>query len=153
MSLEKESLKFIRLVIVIATTGLVTLSASAEVRNVNQPNKLQLVMQGLLNDSLLLNQGIFYQDFAKIEQSAKDIANHPTPGIGTMKKVKSHLGTEMVNFKGFDIMVHDTAVKINEAAVKKDIEAVKSAYHELLNGCLSCHIQYKERISKILSNN
>ena len=113
-------------------------------------NGLKRVMQGLLNDSLILNQGILYKDYSTIEKAAKDIANHPKPGMMTMKKVKADLGSEMGSFKGFDTLVHDIAIKISDAAVRKDIETVKSSYQELLNGCLSCHTQYKTRVSNLL---
>jgi len=150
MSLKKQGLKIIRVAALIASIGLLSPLTYAAEDKASQPNKLRLVMQGLLNDSLVLNQGIFYKDYSKIEQAAKDIANHPKPGKGTMKKVMFELKTEMGAFKAFDTLVHNAAVKIEEAAAKKDMQQIKSNYHEMLNGCLSCHTQYKERVSNIL---
>lgn len=114
-------------------------------------NKLQLVMQGLLKDSQQLTTGIFYEDFAKIEQAAKNIADHPKPGMPTMKKVIGYLGKEMPTFKGLDMKVHDTAVDIGKAAGEKNISAVITSYHQLIDGCQSCHSQFKQRVSKILA--
>jgi cytochrome c556 len=113
-------------------------------------NGLISVMQGLLDDSLVLNQGILEKDFSKIEKASNDIANHPKPGMVTMKKVMVGLGSEMASFKGFDTLVHDIAMNIKEAATKEDMVTVKSSYHELLNGCLSCHTQYKTRVTNLL---
>ncbi len=114
-------------------------------------NKLQLVMQGLLTDSQQLTAGIFYEDFVKIEQAAKNIADHPNPGKPTMKKVMGHLGKEMPTFKGLDMKVHNTAVDIVKAAGEKDMQAVVASYHQLIDGCQSCHSQFKQRVSKVLA--
>jgi len=114
-------------------------------------NKLKLVMQGLLKDSHLLSEGIFYDDFTKIEKAAKNIADHPNPGMPTMKKVIGYLGKEMLQFKGLDGKVHNTAVEIAKAASNKDMKSVVSNYHELIDGCQSCHSQFKQRVSKVLA--
>ena len=114
-------------------------------------NKLKLVMQGLLKDSHLLSEGIFYEDFSKIEKAAKNIADHPNPGMQTMKKVIGHLGKDMPKFKGLDTKVHNTAISIMKAASKKNMSAVVANYHELIDGCQSCHSQFKKRVSKVLS--
>lgn len=49
-------------------------------------NKLKLVMQGLLKSSHFLSEEIFYEDFVKIEKTAKNIADHPNSRMPTMKK-------------------------------------------------------------------
>jgi len=114
-------------------------------------NKLKLVMQGLLKDSHLLSEGIFYDDFAKIEKAAKNIADHPNPGMPTMKKVIDYLGKEMPKFKGLDGKVHNTAVEIAKAAKNKNMVNVISGYHELIDGCQSCHSQFKMKVSRVLN--
>ncbi|PHS18135.1 MAG: hypothetical protein COA86_08295 [Kangiella sp.] len=127
-------------------------SISVQEKN-NHPseNRLKLIMQGLLKDTQLLNEGIFYDDFKKIEQAAKNIADHPNPGMNTMKKVIGYLGTEMPKFKGLDGKVHNTAVEIAKAAKDKNMESVVANYHELIDGCQSCHSQFKQRVSKVLA--
>lgn len=115
------------------------------------PNKLQFVMRGLLKDSQQLAVGIFYEDYTKIEQAAKNIANHPKPGMPTMKKVIGYLGKEMPTFKGLDMQVHNTAVDIVKAAGEKNMSAVMTSYHQLIDECQACHSQFKERVSKVLA--
>ena len=122
-----------------------------EKANESHANKLQLVMQGLLKDSQQLTAGIFNENFAKIEQAAKNIADHSTPGMPTMKKVIGYLGEEMPAFKGLDMTVHNTAVDIGKAARDKNMAAVVTSYHQLIDGCQSCHSQFKKRVSKILA--
>jgi len=126
-------------------------SISAQGGTVNtSENRLKLVMQGLLKDTQMLNEGIFYDDLKKIEQAAKNIADHPNPGMPTMKKIMGYLGKEMPKFKELDGKVHNTAVEITKAAKDNDMKSVISNYHELIDGCLSCHSQFKMRVSKIL---
>jgi len=113
-------------------------------------NRLKLVMNGLLKDTQLLTEGIFLQDFNKIKLAASNIADHPTPGKETMQKVMEHLGTEMPTFKGFDMKVHNTAVLIAKAANENDMIGVVDNYHQLVDGCLSCHNDFKKRVAKVL---
>ncbi len=141
--------------------GLVSLIVAGSILSINSANlfaqeeasqnKLKIVMQGLLKDSQSLNEGIFYENFSKIEQAAKNIADHPNPGQPTMKKVIGYLGKEMPVFKSLDIKVHNTAVFIVKAARDKNMPLIVASYHELIDGCQSCHSQFKARVSKILS--
>lgn len=116
-----------------------------------QEKGLKFVMQGLLKDTQLISQGIFLQDLNKIKLAAADVANHPTPGMTTMKKVIGYLGPEMAVFKEYDMKVHHLAVEIEKAATDQNMSEVVSKYHQLVDGCLSCHGQFKQRISKILN--
>ena len=115
-----------------------------------ETNRLKVVMNGLLKDTQLLTEGIFLQDYKKIELAASNIADHPNPGKETMQKVMKNLGTEMPTFKGFDMKVHNTAVDIAKAAGDEDMTSIMSGYHQLIDGCLSCHTNYKKRVAKIL---
>jgi len=147
MSKTTKNLFLLLLCLTIVSMG--SLSAN-DGKSKPSENRLQLVMQGLLKDTQKLNEGIFYDDFAKIEQAAKNIADHPKPGMPTMKKVIGYLGKEMPKFKGLDTVVHNTAVTISKAANEKDMVSVVSNYHKLIDGCQSCHSQFKTRVSKVL---
>jgi len=116
-------------------------------------NDLKTIMNGLLEDTKLLTEGIFLEDFAKIELAANNIANHPKPSPETLKKVKANLVEEMGVFKGFDMEVHNAALEIAMSASNEDLTRVVSLYHQVIDGCQSCHNQYKNRISKILKAN
>jgi len=134
----------------IALTLLIVIFAPSSVF-AQETNRLKLVMNGLLKDTQLLNEGIFLEDYKKIELAAGNIADHPTPGKETMQKVMENLGTEMPTFKGYDMKVHNTAVIIAKAAKENDMKSIVSNYHQLIDGCLSCHNNYKKRVSNILS--
>jgi len=116
------------------------------------PNDMSLkeVMQGLLEDSIEINRGIFLEDYSLIEQAADRVANHPTPPMATKKKLMMGLGLDMRKFKSFDDVVHDLAVEIGQSAEKEDMKSVVKKYHDLMDGCLSCHDGFKVRVSRIL---
>ena len=146
----KRTMKTLILILSIISLNYADLSAN-DGTSVQPTNKLRLVMQGLLKDTHLLSEGIFYGDFKKIEQAANNIANHPKPGMPTMKKVIGYLGKEMPKFKGLDTKVHNLAVDITKSAKDKDMATVVSQYHQLIDGCQSCHSQFKKRVSNALN--
>lgn len=137
-------------VLVFALSSFYSGIAVASETDTTQEKGLKSVMQGLLKDTQLLSEGIFLQDFVEIELAANNIAKHPTPGMKTMKKVMGNLGTEMAVFKGLDMKVHNIALGITKSASNQDMPGVVSGYHKLIDGCQSCHSQFKQRVSKIL---
>ena len=56
----------------------------------------------------------------------------------------------MAQFKSFDMKVHNTAVSITQAAKNKNMEAILSNYHQLVDGCQYCHESFKQRVIEIL---
>ena len=108
------------------------------------------VMQGLLTDSLAINNGIFLEDFTMIEQAAAHIADHPKPDMSIRKKLMMNLGAEMGTFKSLDHVVHQSGVDLVSAAKEKNMVKVVAKYHQLIDGCLSCHADFKKRVSELL---
>ncbi len=150
MSLTKLEVFLITAVAVSSLLALAHEKTPPQSKNVS--TSLKSVMKGLMEDNLKLNEGILTANFDEIKVAANKIANHPTPGVSTKIKLVSSLGSEMANFKILDTRVHNMAVSIEKAAILKDADKVMSDYHKLIDGCLACHSQYKERVSKILSN-
>lgn len=111
---------------------------------------LKIIMQRLLDDTQLITKGIFFENFEMIEKGAKQIAQHPPIPLETRKKLLKGLGQEMAQFKGFDVKVHNTAVSIAQAAKNKNMEAILSNYHQLVDGCQYCHESFKQRAVNIL---
>ena len=151
-------MKFIKffLVILIASNVFLLLHAQdqkpTEDKTSTKNSDLKIIMNGLLDDTKLLTEGIFLEDFTKIRLAANNIANHPKPSSETLKKVKANLAEEMGLFKGFDIKVHNASLEIAKSASNKDLVSVVSTYHKMIDGCLSCHSQYKNRISSVLNS-
>jgi len=152
-------MKFIKFFAVIIISSITCLPAYSQ-----EPNKVQtkstpatgdlkVIMNGLLDDTKLLTEGIFLEDFAQIEQAANNIANHPMIKMESKKKILATLGEEMSLFKGFDAKVHNASLEIAKSATNKDLVSVVSIYYQMIDGCFSCHNKYKNKISKLLQDN
>ncbi len=114
-------------------------------------NKLQIVMQNLLQDTQYLVQGMMLEDYTLIAESADRIADHPTPGLAVQMKLLSNMGGDLSAFKTLDDFVHDRAVALREAGQSKDMERVNTEFTALLDGCQSCHSRFKAKVHNILS--
>jgi len=116
----------------------------------NNSATLKEIMQDLLKDTQQISEGIFTDDIKLVEKSAQQIANHPKVPMDTRTKLAKAFGPEMGKFKGFDMTVHNTAIAIEKAAKANDMSSVVSNYHQLIDGCQSCHNNFKIRASEIL---
>ena len=108
------------------------------------------VMQGLLVDTQNITKGIVLTDFTLIEKSAKKIVDHPKPDLAIRMKIVKALGSDMGKFKAKDNVVHKSAVNLLKAAKLKNMEAVTQEYQALINGCLGCHSQFKDKVAAAL---
>ncbi|PCI60416.1 MAG: hypothetical protein COB35_09215 [Gammaproteobacteria bacterium] len=134
--------------------SLLTLSSmqaiSAPTNNEDQ-DTLKIIMQGLLKNTHKITQGIVLHDFALIEKAAKNIAEHPKPSMMTRMKLVKAMGADMGKFKTKDDVVHHSSVNLIKAAQQKDMPAIQQEYQIMINGCVACHNEFKERVAKILS--
>ena len=113
---------------------------------------LKDVMQGLNADLQAVTYGIIMDNYELIATSAQAIAEHPTPDAAILKKIVTHLGAEMPNFKSFDQQVHDTALGLQKAALDQDKEALLRYYNEIIVGCVGCHQSYRKSVSDLFDN-
>lgn len=114
-----------------------------------QPETLPLVpmMQQLLDDIQQVDQGIYTEDFAVIEEGAGNISDHPTMSLEDKKLVKQTLGEEMKQFVEYDMIVHHHADSMRMAAVEQNMQKVLQHYRITQQGCVDCHANYRESIS------
>lgn len=137
----------------IALTMVANLSIADESRSIKSTaaqGSLQLVMQGLLDDTQKLTAAMLTEDFSSIENSAKNIADHPKPSMGTRMKLMKAMGSEMAKFKVNDGVVHEAAVTMVKNAQNKDIKAIAESFQTMIGGCVSCHSEFKTKVSAIL---
>ena len=111
----------------------------------------KLVMQGLLADTQELTAAMLMEDFTRIEKIAKNIADHPKPSMETRMKLMKAMGAEMAKFKSNDAIVHDAAVNITKNAQQKNIEGIVDDFNTMIGGCVSCHSEFKMKVSAILN--
>lgn len=116
----------------------------------SQPETMSLVpmMQQLLNDIQQVDRGIYTQDFSMIEEGAGKISDHPTMTSEDKRLVKKTLGEEMKQFVKFDMVVHHHADSMRVAAIEGNMQKVLKHYRITQQGCVDCHSNYRESISK-----
>lgn len=114
---------------------------------------LKMIMQGLRDNLVEISDGLLTDDFEKVAEGASGIATHPQIPATQVKLVAAKLGAEMLTFKQMDTLVHDLSLEIDAAAQASDRGAAISAYQQMVNGCLACHENYKERVVAALSIN
>jgi cytochrome c556 len=111
---------------------------------------LKAIMQGLRNDLVEISDGLLTDDFTKVENGARSIAEHPQIAPEQVKLVAAALGPEMAAFKQLDNVVHDLSLEIAAAAKTLDRDAVIVSYQRMIEGCLNCHHTYKEHVAAVL---
>lgn len=112
-------------------------------------HNLKSIMQGLGQSMNELNDGIFLEDFQKIEQAAIKIANHPKPKSQLPVVIKT-LKFRMSKFKSLDNNVHDAATDIARMAKEKDLQSILKKHKVMLDNCVACHMEFREEISNAL---
>jgi len=138
------------ILILIAVANFSTANENSASTESAAQGSLKLVMQGLLIDTQQLTSAMLTEDFANIEKTAKKIADHPKPSMATRMKLMKAMGSDMAKFKANDGVVHDAAVAMVENAQNKDIKAVGENFQTMIGGCLSCHGEFKAKVSAIL---
>jgi len=138
------------IIALIATVNFSSASENSLLKKSAAEGSLKLVMQGLLVDTQQLTSAMLTEDFTLIEKIAKNIADHPKPSMATRMKLMKAMGAEMGKFKANDGVVHGAAVAMVKSAQNKDIKAVGDNFQTMISGCLSCHGEFKAKISSIL---
>jgi cytochrome c556 len=115
-----------------------------------EDGSLKEVMQQLGSDYSDLGDAILWEDFDAAAEAAHAIAYHDKPSMGQRMKILGTLGTEMPEFKKADGKVHELAIKIEEAAMAKDMPMLIQHQSRMLTACMACHTTYRSRVIKAL---
>jgi len=114
---------------------------------------LKNIMRGLEGDLATLAHGIWVEDQEVVRQAASRIADHPKVIPTQMVAIQTALGSDFPGFVAHDQEVHEAALALAEAA--DSVIAVSDAfdgYLRIQRGCLSCHMAFRARVSKTLSD-
>lgn len=114
---------------------------------------LKIIMQNLQQDMAMIVEGLLVDDFDAVDAAADRIARHPSIPAEQVVLVATELGTEMPAFKQLDALVHDQALAISAAAQEADSTTVARHYQSMLDGCLTCHASYRQRVAEVLNSN
>lgn len=113
------------------------------------PN-LQEVMKTLGDDLCRASGALLQEDYPALAGAARDIAEHPRPGIGERLKILAGLGKDAERFRSADSAVHDAATSLAEAAERKDAQAAAAHYSLLVEQCVDCHAGFRQRVRALL---
>lgn len=111
---------------------------------------LKELMGQLYADLQEVNLGMFYGDLKKVAVAAKRIADHPLIRPDQRMKIAKALGPKMGKFKSYDTNVHDAGVAIAMAANEENLPGVIENYNTMIDNCMQCHIQFRDKINEIL---
>ncbi len=113
------------------------------------PGKLKTIMAGIADDMTLAQLGLWTENFDLISESAKRIATHPKVSEAEKARVMKTLGDDMPAFGAMDKVVHDSAVRLSEAASASDLPATLKELSVLQSGCVSCHSTFRGRLVEL----
>ena len=112
---------------------------------------LKEIMQGLRDNLVGITDGLLVDDFDRIANGAMGIAQHAPITASQKTQIADDLGPEMAAFKLFDQQVHGLSMSMATAARDHDRNAVMRDYQLMVEGCLACHVTFKNRVSEVLS--
>jgi uncharacterized membrane protein len=107
------------------------------------------MMRLLLSDMYKVNDVIYTENYKRIEQGARSIADHPAMTEIDKNLVKFALGKEIKRFVKFDMVVHHQADSMAKAAQQNKMNEVLRHYNIVQRGCVDCHSNYRTKIIEI----
>lgn len=130
--------------IVLGVAVLSTTPTLAQAQAPKQEHKLTLrvIMQELGTEYLRLTNALLVDDFKGLEESAKAIQTHPLPDE-IVVAIKKRLGRNFRAFERADEQSHQRAADLVKRAAAKDISGSAKAFGGIVDGCVSCHKQFR----------
>ena len=114
---------------------------------------LKEIMRGLEGDLSSLAHGIWVEDREAVRQAAMKIADHPKVLPTQIVVIQGELGSDFPSFVGQDQAVHGAAVALAEAVDSmQNVSDVFDGFLRIQQGCLSCHVAFRARVSEALSD-
>jgi Cytochrome C''. len=116
--------------------------AQAPATTVEHKLTLRAIMQELGAEYLRLTTALLVDDFKGLEESAKAIQTHPLPDE-IVVAIKNKLGRNFRSFERADEQSHQRAADLVKRAAAKDISGSAKAFGGIVDGCVSCHKQFR----------
>lgn len=133
-------------VIAAATLTLAGSSIAATRSSAEEVNPLFLrsVMNKLGRDMQAVTGAISNEDWALVETLAPLIAKHAEPPLSEKVRILAWLGSDAGKFRSFDAQAHEAATIMEEAARRRDGQAVITAFAKVQQSCLGCHQSFRQ---------
>lgn len=143
-------MKYHFLIIPVLIAGTITVPALFHEQDAIQPRTMPLVpmMRLLLSDIQQIDEGIYLEDYAMIEDGAEAIAHHPAMTEEDKIRIKTTLGPQMPRFVSLDMTVHHHADSMRLAAVQKNMREILRHYTIVQQGCVDCHTRFRDPVTE-----
>ncbi len=109
-----------------------------------KPLALRKIMQDLGENMRDVTDGISREDWETVAKIAPLIADHPQPPLVEKMRILKFVGADAGKFKGHDEKTHQAARALEQAANRRDGQAVISSFATLQNSCLACHQSFRK---------
>jgi cytochrome c556 len=104
------------------------------------------IMQRLGSEMTALTYALMTEDDAAVTRSAAAIAEHAPISAEELERIRAELGADMARFEAVDESVHVASVRLHEAARARQPDLAVQRLGEVQRGCVSCHVQFRERL-------
>ncbi|HET9441349.1 MAG TPA: cytochrome c [Longimicrobiales bacterium] len=111
-----------------------------------QPQPLLPIMQQLGVDMTALTHALMIDDYAAVTQRADALANHAPISEQDLQRIQTVLGSDMPGFEQLDEAVHGASVRLHDAALARDPDAILKQLAEVQSGCVACHTRFRARL-------
>jgi cytochrome c556 len=108
---------------------------------------LRVIMQQMSADLAAFTLALWIDDDTMMVARSTAIADHAHMAPEDVRRIQASLGSDMVHFEAADEAVHHTARRLREAAEASDRNRILTELAQLQSGCVSCHTQFRERIT------
>ncbi len=112
------------------------------------PGDLKHIMVALGDQMTRAQAGLWVEDYEAIAAAARAVAEHPHVSPEERARVQAALGADFADFAQADRKVHDSAVRLAEAADTQSAESTLGELLEVQSGCVACHTQFRDRLTR-----
>ncbi|HEX6052791.1 MAG TPA: hypothetical protein VFZ21_26175, partial [Gemmatimonadaceae bacterium] len=104
------------------------------------------IMQRLGSEMTALTYALMTDDYEGVTRSAAAIAAHAPISADELERIKTELGPGMATFEAVDESVHVASTRLHDAAQARSLGVVVERLAEVQRGCVSCHVQFREKL-------
>lgn len=128
------------------TSLLAAAGTLASANDIAEPKPLALrkIMQDLGKHMQAGTDGISREDWDAVAKTAALIADHPQPPAAEKVRILAFIGTDAGKFRGHDQKTHDAAIELQQAAQRRDGQAIITAFANVQQACLGCHQSFRK---------
>jgi cytochrome c556 len=103
-------------------------------------------MQQLATAMAGLGQALWVEDYQAMAGHAERIAGHSHIAPAELLRISTTLGADSAGFTEADEAVHEASVRLRDAVIARDRDAILDRLADVQRGCVACHSRFRERL-------